>query len=184
MFYRTFLLSIVIILTSALHAKAQQADVIQPEVKSPKNAIYLELFGSGFVYTLNYERAISDNLHLRIGGGYIGWQGLNDSGLKIFSIPVLMNKLYGKKNAKLELGAGFVITNSDLNLGKDRDTGRDSNFRLSLNNFAITSTVSFRYEFKNNRIFRIGLNPQYQFGNTGLLTGFAATPGISFGSGF
>ncbi len=180
MFYRILLLSMVIILVPMVTVKAQQVDLTQSEVKSPKNAVYLELYGSGILYTLNYERAISNNLHLRIGGGYLGIPAPG-SGLKIYSVPLIVNKMFGKKNAKLELGAGLFFSNADFRISRDPET-KHPEYRKSTNHIGLISTVGFRYEFKDKGLFRIGLNPRYEF--KGWAPGFAVVPGVSIGAKF
>jgi hypothetical protein len=43
--------------------------------RDAKNTLYLELFGPGLLYSLNYEREIVDDVNLRIGFGGAAWQG-------------------------------------------------------------------------------------------------------------
>lgn len=164
--------------------QAQQSNMNEDERIIPKNSIYLELFGNGFAYTLNYERHISSNYYLRAGGGYINFN-LSGGGFSVFSIPVMMNKLYGKRNAKLELGIGFVLTNVDINFDDDADTQHEG-MALKWFDFGITSTVGYRHQFNNGGVFRIGLHPRYVFGDyfSESLSNFGVTPGISFGGTF
>src|SRR5690554_2947633 len=99
------LLAIFLVMFSCQYVFAQQENQLETGIEMPKNAFYLELFGSGLVYTLNYERVISDGLHLRIGAGFYGY-ALGNYGNREYSIPIIANKLFGKQNAKFELGAG------------------------------------------------------------------------------
>lgn len=66
--------------------------------------VYLEMIGSGFIYSLNYESRFSQ----KTGGlgGRVGFSYVSDW----FAVPVNVNYLLSKKKEKhfLEIGAGFT----------------------------------------------------------------------------
>jgi|GEM_PF-3940857 len=76
----------------------------------------MELGGTGFGLSLNYQSFISkkNNIHIRGGLGFTGPNPGRDGGSMVISIPTGLNKGVGK-NKKLELGAGctfFYFTNT------------------------------------------------------------------------
>ena len=83
-----------------------------------KSSIYGELLGSGFLYSLNYEYFIKDDLPIRIGVERIAWS-TNGEVNSIFGgtisesvglgFPIItLSKLIGKGHHKLELGGGLT----------------------------------------------------------------------------
>ena len=88
------------------------------ESESPApNAVYLEALGAGFIYSLDYERLVIDQLGVRVGFGY-WWQGAEVTTEKgttsasgsFLTVPVTVSYL-GLRSGKhvLELGAGMAI---------------------------------------------------------------------------
>jgi hypothetical protein len=88
----------------------------ESEAPAP-NAIYLEALGSGFIYSLNYERLVVDQLGVRVGFGY-WWQGAEvttSSGTttasgSFLTVPITVSYL-GLRSGRhvLELGAGMAL---------------------------------------------------------------------------
>jgi|SRR5690554_662593 len=180
----SFILTIILIISFTSVVQAQQVNTEKSEIEKQKNTAYLELFGNGLVYTINYERVIAENIFLRFGGGYLGLQ-LGDSKFRAFSIPIMLNKLYGKRNAKLELGTGILIAKMNSIFEDDVDTNHEG---LVFNwfDFGITTTIGYRHQLNNGGIFRIGIQPRYLFGSNTLeeLANFTISTGISFGGSF
>jgi len=58
------------------------------ETEFNKNAIYLEFFGNGLFYSINYERSFKQSLAVRFGGSYS--PDLGSFGHHI-TFPVLIN---------------------------------------------------------------------------------------------
>ncbi len=119
-------------------------------------AIYIELLGSGFAYSLNYESRFSQKtggLGGRIGVSYVGdW----------FALPVNVNYLLSKKKEKhfLEIGAGFTYFKYKepiLYGGKMID----SQTMPAL-------TFMYRYHPRYGKFsFRFGMTPLYGYLNEG-----------------
>ena len=85
-----------------------------------KNTVYMEALGVGFLYSLNYERNINDNITVRVGYSYIPLdQEFNidsrtiDEKATITSIPIMANYLIGGGNHKLAVSGGVSIISSD-----------------------------------------------------------------------
>ena len=81
-------------------------------MREADNSLYLELGGSGAVYSLNYERFVHDDVSLRVGFGYVSLKGANIDGgtvtadVSMLTIPVTASYLgIGSGNHRLELGA-------------------------------------------------------------------------------
>jgi hypothetical protein len=79
-----------------------------------RNNVYLEVLGTGVIYSLNYERDFNTWSGIRTGFSYFSLPGgVSNSGAHtdIFFIPILMGnfmfKFSGTGNA-LELGAGYA----------------------------------------------------------------------------
>jgi hypothetical protein len=131
---------------------------LEKPLEAPQNAVYFELLGPGLLYSINYERMVSDNISLRIG--YSSWQVttpfLITSSVSFTGIPVMVNFLSGDGNSKLELGAGiefiqFGATTSFLGFDSKTSTGSGS---------AGVFALGYRYQPKGGGIhFRIGIDP-------------------------
>jgi len=136
------------------------------------NSFYLELVGSGGLYSVNYDRLITDNFGLRVGFMYFeaDWFGFfND--VDFLLIPTTLNLLVGAGRHKLEIGAGPVFVSGSMGFfGSDPVSG---------SGVAWTGTIGYRYQ-KNEGGFmwRIGFTP--------FLGGGELFPsgGISFGYSF
>ena len=112
------------------------------------NTIYFELLGNGLVYSLNYDRMVTEKISVRAGyGGLTVSQMTISSGtivnedIKITLIPVLANYLRGEGNHKLEMGAGIVLVSLDY-------TGNvaDVNFSLAADGAIPTGNFGYRYQ--------------------------------------
>ena len=77
-----------------------------------KNSLYLELGGSGALYSVNYDRIMKkmkkSMTSFSIGCTYWGKIDYSDGRTDI-GIPVSYNYLIGKKNNHLELGLGLTL---------------------------------------------------------------------------
>ena len=92
------------------------ARVHADEARAANNSVYLELGGSGAIYSVNYERFVADNVPIRIGFGYISLTGANINGstvtsdISLLTIPLTMSYLgISSGNHCLELGGGPVF---------------------------------------------------------------------------
>jgi hypothetical protein len=97
---------LVVVCVSSVRAQDQGAvGTARPEagITAP-NAIYVELLGSGLIYSINYDRLFTDYFGARIGIGY-----LPDGSLSLTTIPITASFFpFGASSSKLEIGAGVV----------------------------------------------------------------------------
>ncbi|HSF56104.1 MAG TPA: hypothetical protein VLA71_20280 [Algoriphagus sp.] len=94
------LVIVFLLFISAISAKAQE--------KLPTRSVFLELGGAGLPYSFNYDfrfdKERMDSWGMRVGMG--GYATENDS---FFSLPVMVNKLYGKGPHYFEMGFGLTF---------------------------------------------------------------------------
>ncbi|GAB2485367.1 MAG: hypothetical protein EP311_00910 [Cytophagales bacterium] len=99
-------LLILLFLTTATFAKAQ--DLYSVETKVPYQSVFLEVGGAGLPYSFNYDfrfdRSRMDSWGMRLGFG-----GYTTDGDSFFSLPIMVNKLYGKGPHYFELGFGATL---------------------------------------------------------------------------
>lgn len=80
------------------------------EPRFPRNAIYLELGGSGIFYSVNYEYRLSEQVGLR--AGFSTWT-LNDfiftPSISFTGVPLMADYLVGGGGSYFEAGAGIAI---------------------------------------------------------------------------
>lgn len=130
-----------------------------------QNSIYLELLGSGLVYSINYERSINQFLSGRIGFMYdllhLVIADDEDEQDRLNMLPLMLYYIPGKSKHKLEIGLGiaFVFTK-----GKFDDVGIfDSD-----TNLVGATTIGYRIQPESRGvIFRISFTPF--FGDEGVL---------------
>jgi hypothetical protein len=96
----------VVFLFGSLASFAQDQPVV------PTRSVFVELGGSGLAYSFNYDfrfdKTRIDSWGMRVGAG-----GYKIGGDSFFSLPVLVNKLYGKDDRYFELGLGMTFFGVD-----------------------------------------------------------------------
>jgi hypothetical protein len=84
------------------------------EAPLPYRSIFVEVGGAGLPYSFNYDirfdKTKMDSWGMRVGIG--GYATRNDS---FFSLPFMVNKLYGKSSHYFEIGLGATIFGFDEN---------------------------------------------------------------------
>jgi hypothetical protein len=142
-----------------------------------RNAIYVEGFGSGLAYSINYEYRITEQIGLR--AGFSSWSMTPifffSSGKSTFTeLPLLVNYLVGRHRDHLELGLGMLVgfssTEGELFWGNEYSS--KGHFILG------TAAIGFRMEPKNGGfMFRITFTPFFTFKNVwpfgGISLGYA-----------
>lgn len=114
--------------------------------------VYLELLGSGVIYSLNYERRFkqqTEGLGARIGIGYVGdW----------LMVPANLNFLLGKegKSHFLELGLGVTYVNYP--------NGETFGSKTINQQWLPAGTIMYRLHPRYGKFFfKIGLTPIYGY---------------------
>lgn len=96
----------------------------------PPQAVYFQIGGSGPVLSANYDRRFSNRLNgfgFSVGVGY--WAETDAFGhLSIFSVPVSINYLIGRKTHFLELAAGTTFVSGKSEDWFDDGTEKGSGF--------------------------------------------------------
>ena len=135
------------------------------------NGIYLELLGSGGIYSINYDRLFTPNIGGRIGFSYFSFDADNLLlSTTIYLFPVSFNYFIGNGNSKLELGAGMTIITGNYDwLGlKGSGSAVFANFN-----------IGYRYQpVDGGFLFRIGFTPWIT------PQGFKLWSGLSIGGTF
>ena len=139
------LLLFVLLITNTLIAQELKENVL------PKNSIFFELYGSAFLYSINYERIFylkSENIYVGRAGAFI-FPLVEEGNGPWYSIPLTINKLIGTSNHKLEIGIGELITIAKTNDGT----------KTNLN--SVTNVIlGYRYQPKNSGLlFRLSYTP-------------------------
>lgn len=88
---------VLLLVLASLPARAQSAK--KRGGHFARNAVYVEAFGPGLFYSLNYERRITENISLR--GGFTAYTFL-------VGFPVMVNALLGQDGDYFEIGIGVV----------------------------------------------------------------------------
>jgi hypothetical protein len=131
--------------------------------RTARNSIFIELAGNGGIYSLNYDRVITEQFSIRAGFGYMSMGASASSGgatvtakASILAVPVVGNFMLGSANHKLELGAGitmfrFTGSGSDSLGGSASATGMAP---------AGTAVIGYRYVPQDGGFtFRAGFTP-------------------------
>ncbi|HTF03234.1 MAG TPA: hypothetical protein VK826_04380 [Bacteroidia bacterium] len=115
---KNILLSLAMLLTF-VQLRAQEGTI--DSTKIARSTVYVELLGSGALYSLNYDRLFlkkdAFGLSARVGLSYM-------TQVHSFYIPVAINGLWGKRNHHLELSAGvtFILIQDENNILKTTGT--------------------------------------------------------------
>jgi len=137
-----------------------------------QNQLYLELGGNGLIYSINYERLLSENFTLR--GGFGITPGLIFVEGTFIHIPVTASYLIGSKTSKLELGLGATYF-----AGKDTEIfGLDAGDQFLV---FLTGIIGYRYTSPAGFVFRVLFTPIY---NSEEDPYFYPSFGLSFGFAF
>ena len=78
------------------------------EKKVPHQSVFAELGGSGLAYSFNYDFRF-DSTRIDSWGMRIGAGGYATEGDSFFSLPVLVNRLYGNGPHYFEIGLGMTF---------------------------------------------------------------------------
>jgi hypothetical protein len=149
-------------------------------------AIYVELGGSAYYYSFNYDTRFRKNRRdgwgARAGIGIFNLDIMDGSENKIgratiTAIPVQVNYLLGKKRGALELAAGVTPLFARLNFNTNAANSSFSFFNEEVRDFYLApmGVVSYRFTSLNNGfMFRVSLQPSITYGEFYLGAAFSA----------
>ena len=129
-----------------------------------KSSIYLELLGSGILYSVNYEYFIKDDMPLRTGVGRWSFETFFFEDVHT-TIPLTFSILKGEGNHKLELGGGGLFHRiysevKPLSIGSPSD--------------------SILNKFREHEVYLLGVvGYRYQKSKRGILFRLTYTPAVS-----
>jgi hypothetical protein len=130
------------------------------------NNVYLELGGNGILLTVNYEKFLTHQLNLRVGGMIIP----TSSGVTVVG-TLMGNMLWSKGSLGLETGLGVLIITDEW----PDIVGKDSTSTA----FGITATLGLRYQPEpGGMVLRLGFTPIMAGG--GIYPWVGASVGYSF----
>ena len=115
-------------------AVAMLACLAAPSYAQTPGAAYVEFGGNGFFYSVNGEIPVAPNLTVRVGGMLL--PGLVAAG------TASMNRLFGRGNNHLVLGAGMTFGGGD-----------------DINVNAATATIGYRYMRRDRIFFQAAATP-------------------------
>jgi hypothetical protein len=147
-------------------APAQQAPVIGEEERTANNAVYVEGLGPGILYSINYERSLSD-FALRVGFGYVSVSATSNSGstqtqasASIITVPITLSYLgVGSKTNIFELGVGATILHAGEG-ASSIDTDSSATASGSATVVLPHAVVGYRYMPPGGGfLFRVGISP-------------------------
>jgi len=134
-----------------------------------QNQLYLELAGNGLIYSINYERLLSENFTLR--GGFGITPGIIFAEGTFIHIPVTASYLIGSETSKFEVGLGATyFSGTDIEF-----------FGLPAGDESlifITGLAGYRYTSKSGFVLRVVFTPFY---NSEADPNFYPSGGLSFG---
>ena len=130
-----------------------------------KSSIYLELLGSGILYSVNYEYFIKDDMPLRTGVGRWSFETFFFEDVHT-TIPLTFSILKGEGNHKLELGGGCLFHRiysevEPLSIGSPSDSilNKFREHEVYLLGYLL-GVVGYRYQkSKRGILFRLTYTP-------------------------
>jgi hypothetical protein len=145
-----------------------------------RNALYVELFGSGGLSSLNFERRAGA---ARLRAGYANWSSDDEFGAgttRYSTYPLTVSHLKGKGNHHLESGGG--VTLGSRRFSSSFGDSERSRF------VTLTGLIGYRYQKPGaGFVFRALFTPMYGLGDEDTAypdPGFFPSVGLSFGASF
>ncbi len=140
------------------------------------NAIFLEAFGPGILYSINYDYRFARDLSVRVG--YSSWDvpfdlGFFSANLKFRGFPVEVNYLPGNGPSHLDLGIGF-----EPDFSRSGAAILDPSSQTTGSGVLGIATIGYRFQQRHGLFFQVGLTPLFNFNR------LAPYAGISIGAAF
>jgi hypothetical protein len=116
-------------------------------------SIFVEGLGSGIFYSFNFDTRFTPKLNG--WGGRIGLGYISADGDRIYTVPLVINYLFGKKKNFLKVGAGVTF----IGLNDRTNTNFSSNF-INVESGAVgTLSIGYRRVSMSGFTLRAGLTP-------------------------
>ena len=146
-----FILGSLIFLSTASQVYGQDGQI------QPKNSLYLELGGNALVYSINYDRVLTDDFSARIGIGFYSFEDDFGDSASLAGIPITAHYLLGNGNSRLELGGGILVVTGKADVGS-----------VETKDGAVLGTGVFAYRFQKQEgglFFKAGFTPVIHSGS-------------------
>lgn len=91
---------------------AEHAEHATESHRTARNAVFLEGFGSGLLYSVNYERVLGEHFGVRAGFSYFTYavSSYGKSGnLQLLTVPMLVSYYAGWESHKIQIGLGATV---------------------------------------------------------------------------
>lgn len=135
--------------------KKSPADIIVTD--RPPQTVFIEFGGRSIIFSGNYDARFSkrvDGIGYSVGLGYT-----EEDALGLFSVPVSINWLLGKKGKYFETGIGATYFNKDIKKYFDNEYFIDNSNDLGGSSVIGTFTAGYRRQpIKGGFVFRTGFN--------------------------
>lgn len=128
---------------------------LKAQEQPKRNAVFVEIYGAGLFHSINYDvrfDQISNGLGTRIGLGYTAIDGV-----RVFTFPITINYLIGKKRNFLELGIG----GTGIFLGQGNISSPASGPDISSSTAIAHGMLGYRRVSSSGFLFRAGITPLF-----------------------
>jgi hypothetical protein len=171
-------LTLIALLAAPVAGVAEVTPTPPSAERQARNTLYVELLGSGGVYSLNYERFVSPEVALRVGAGYVSVSGADattSQSVTLFTLPVTVSYTGWRSGGHaFELGAGVLYASASA-----KASGSGTSAFASGSGIGATAIAGYRYAPPEGGFnFRAAFTPIAGKG------GFQAWFGLMFGYGF
>jgi hypothetical protein len=123
------------------------------------NAVFFEIFGPGYMSSINYTRAIYDDGKI-ILSPRIGFGGSFLANVRGWNIPLELSMLLGKSTHYFESGLGLGYHSYSTKLGSSAEDKSFNSLNLSLR-------IGYCYRpLKNGLFFNIAFIPMFSVGSS------------------
>lgn len=152
--------------------------------RTAANSVFIDLGGPGFIYSINYERFLMQDMGVRVGLMYFGIgasSGDSSASVSMMAIPILAEYTGVRAgNHALELGIGL----DPLHFSAEASSGGTFG---GLSGWVVTGTAAVGYRYQDPAggfLFRATFTPLFIFSPADDGSAFIPWGGVSFGYSF
>jgi hypothetical protein len=144
------------------------------------NAVFLEVFGNGGAFSLNYQRLVSEAVAIR--AGVANWSTQDFEKTTVTTIPLTVSYLFDASGGGVEVGGG-------LTLGSKKEEerplfGGDWLTTSTQTVVDLTGILGYRWVRPGGWMFRVAFTPFIAFSGDYPDSGFSPSAGLSVGRVF
>jgi hypothetical protein len=151
--------------TAALVALAAYSSTLYAQDTESQSALFIEMGGSGLLYSINYEGRFTDHTSARLGLTFVNQTITNtetgiESTVAVTLMPIMGNVLLGNGKSRLELGAGPLVAIAGSSANRVDAAWAHVDFE-HISIAGVTSAIGYRYQPASGMMFRATLTPFY-----------------------